>query len=222
MRVPPRSLRSPEEGQEARLMWRYLWYRPSPACLVLCWTPTKLQIFQRPSGPAQCTGCSENLWVLEYVLLLSYIDTSSQVQHLVDAALDQRTVFECLKTKQGDGKVIITANFQDKMHKLRWDTRILSLRDCNQIGFRLPKIERQDKLWEFFESFFVDLKCDMFYQKERKIQIFLKNENYTAARKRRASSDSVDSESVRGSPVSPVNPSVHIVCYAHLLHVVCS
>ena len=44
----------------------------------------------------------------------------------------------------------------------------------------------------------------MFYQKERKIQIFLKNENYTAARKRRASSDSVDSESVRGSPVSPV------------------
>ena len=56
---------------------------------------------------------------IKYVLLLSYIDTSSQVQHLVDAALDQRTVFECLKTKQGDGKVIITANFQDKMHKLR-------------------------------------------------------------------------------------------------------
>ena len=41
------------------------------------------------------------------------------VQHLVDAALDQRTVFECLKSKQGDGKVIITASFQDKMHKLR-------------------------------------------------------------------------------------------------------
>lgn len=40
----------------------------------------------------------------------------------------------------------------------------------------------------------------MFYQKERKIQIFLKNENYTAARKRRASSDSVESEAVRSRP----------------------
>ena len=41
------------------------------------------------------------------------------VQHLVDAAIDQRTVFECLKSRQGDGKVIITASFQEKMHKLR-------------------------------------------------------------------------------------------------------
>ena len=41
------------------------------------------------------------------------------VQHLVDAVLDQRTVFECLKSRQGEGKVIITASFQDKMHKLR-------------------------------------------------------------------------------------------------------
>ena len=40
----------------------------------------------------------------------------------------------------------------------------------------------------------------MFYQKERKIQIFLKNENYTAARKRRASSDSVESETVQSKP----------------------
>ena len=70
--------------------------------------------------------------------------------------------------------------------------------------FRLPKIERLDKLWEFFESFFVDLKCDMFYQKEKKIQIFLKNENYTAARKRRASSESVDSEAVRSSPIKKI------------------
>ena len=51
------------------------------------------------------------------------------VQHLVDAALDQRTVFECLKSKAGDGKVIITASFQDKMHKLRWNSYILSV-DC--------------------------------------------------------------------------------------------
>ena len=44
----------------------------------------------------------------------------------------------------------------------------------------------------------------MFYQKEKKIQIFLKNENYTAARKRRASSESVDSEAVRSSPVKKI------------------
>ena len=41
------------------------------------------------------------------------------VQHLVDAALDQRKIFELLKPNQGDGKVIITASFEDKMHKLR-------------------------------------------------------------------------------------------------------
>ena len=65
---------------------------------------------------------------------------------------------------------------------------------------RLPKIERIDKLWEFFEALFRDLKCDMFYQKERKIQIFLKNENLSAARKRHASSESNDSEIVKSSP----------------------
>ena len=41
------------------------------------------------------------------------------VQHLVDAALDQRKIFELLKPVQGEGKVIITASFEDKMHKLR-------------------------------------------------------------------------------------------------------
>ena len=69
------------------------------------------------------------------------------------------------------------------------------------MNFRLPKIERLDRLWEFFDGFFKDLKCDLFYQKEKKIQIFLKNENYS--RKRRASSDSNSSEvtgAVAGSP----------------------
>merc|ERR1719282_1251900 len=111
------------------------------------------------------------------------------VQHLVDAALDQRKIFELLKPNQGDGKVIITASFEDKMHKLR-----------------LPKIERIDRLWEFFDGFFRDLKCDLFYQKEKKIQIFLKNENYTSgsSRKRRASSDSNNSEApTNSSPRSP-------------------
>jgi len=105
------------------------------------------------------------------------------VQNLGDSASDQKNFFTLLKPRQGEGKVIITASFEDKMHKVR-----------------LPKIERIDKLWEFFENLFRDLKCDMFYQKERKIQIFLKNENLSAARKRHASSESNDSETVKSSP----------------------
>ena len=41
------------------------------------------------------------------------------VQQLVDAALDQKKVFELLRPRQGDGKVIITASFDNKMHKIR-------------------------------------------------------------------------------------------------------
>ena len=41
------------------------------------------------------------------------------VQQLVDAALDQKKVFELLRPRQGDGKVIITASFESKMHKIR-------------------------------------------------------------------------------------------------------
>ena len=106
------------------------------------------------------------------------------MQQLVDAARDQRKMFELLKPKQGDGKVIITASFDDKMHKIR-----------------LPKIERMDRLWEFFEAFFRVLKCDLFYQKEKKIQIFLKKEEFysnSTSRKRRASSESSHSEAGPG------------------------
>merc|ERR1711872_47226 len=105
------------------------------------------------------------------------------VQNLGDSASDQKNFFTLLKPRQGEGKVIITASFEDKMHKVR-----------------LPKIERIDKLWEFFENLFRDLKCDMFYQKERKIQIFLKNENLSAARKRHTSSDSTENEILKSSP----------------------
>ena len=41
------------------------------------------------------------------------------VQLLVDSALDQKKVFELLKPRQGEGKVIITATFESKMHKIR-------------------------------------------------------------------------------------------------------
>ena len=73
------------------------------------------------------------------------------------------------------------------------------------MNFRLPKIERLDRLWEFFDGFFKDLKCDLFYQKEKKIQIFLKNENYS--RKRRASSDSNSSE-VTGAAAGGPSPGI--------------
>ena len=39
------------------------------------------------------------------------------VQHLVDASLDQKEVFGLLR--QGDGRVIITASFEDKMQSIR-------------------------------------------------------------------------------------------------------
>ena len=41
------------------------------------------------------------------------------VQHLVDAALEQKKVFELLRPRQGEGKVIITASVDGKMHKIR-------------------------------------------------------------------------------------------------------
>ena len=66
-----------------------------------------------------------------------------------------------------------------------------------------------DKLWKFLEGFFADIKCELFYHKERKIQICLKNNNpHQQSRKRRASSESSNSESA--TPVStpaPVSPS---------------
>ena len=47
------------------------------------------------------------------------------VQQLVDAALDQKKVFELLRPRQGEGKVIITASFESKMHKIRYEIRIV-------------------------------------------------------------------------------------------------
>jgi len=105
------------------------------------------------------------------------------VQNLVDAAVNQKEFFRLLRPRQGDSNVIICASFENKMQKIR-----------------LPKLERMDKLWEFFELLFKDLKCEMFYQKEKKIQIRLKNENLSAARKRHASSESNESETVKSSP----------------------
>ena len=41
------------------------------------------------------------------------------VQNLGDSALDQKNFFNLLRPRQGDGKVIIIASFEDKMHKVR-------------------------------------------------------------------------------------------------------
>merc|ERR1712080_302632 len=68
------------------------------------------------------------------------------VQELVDASLDQKQVFGLLR--QGDGKVIITASFEEITQTIR-----------------LPAIETEDSLWEFIEILFEELRCECFYEK---------------------------------------------------------
>ena len=54
------------------------------------------------------------------------------VQKLVDVSLDQKAVFGMLR--QGEGKVIITASFEDKIQKVR-----------------LPAMTSEDSVKDFFE-----------------------------------------------------------------------
>jgi len=68
------------------------------------------------------------------------------VQHLVDASFDQREVFGLLR--QGDGKVIITASFEEKMQTVR-----------------LPRLETATAVWDFLEILFEELRCENFYEK---------------------------------------------------------
>ena len=51
---------------------------------------------------------------------------------------------------QGDGKVIITASFEEKMQTVR-----------------LPVIETEGSLWDFMEILFEELRCSSFYSKEK-------------------------------------------------------
>jgi len=112
------------------------------------------------------------------------------VQNLVDAALDQKQMFGLLR--QGEGKVIITASFEDKMQSVR-----------------LPLIEKEPALWDFIEILFEELRCESFFHKERprlketvtplKISLDMKQ------RKRRASSSNSSTSSDRRSP-SPGQP----------------
>ncbi|XP_059094258.1 polycomb protein SCMH1-like [Tigriopus californicus] len=68
------------------------------------------------------------------------------VQHLVDVSHDQKEVFGLLR--QGEGKVIITASFEDKMQTIR-----------------LPKMDKSEDVWDFMEILFDELRCDIFYEK---------------------------------------------------------
>ena len=67
------------------------------------------------------------------------------VQRLVDVSLDQKAVFGMLR--QGEGRVIITASFEDKIQKVR-----------------LPAMETQDSVVDFFEILFEELRCEPFYE----------------------------------------------------------
>ncbi|GFW59788.1 polycomb protein SCMH1 [Trichonephila clavipes] len=62
------------------------------------------------------------------------------VQTFIDCAESEKSVF--LLLKQGDGKVIITANFDGKTHTCR-----------------LPPVEKVSSFWNYLESVFDDLMC---------------------------------------------------------------
>lgn len=51
--------------------------------------------------------------------------------------------------RQGDGKVIIAASFEDKMQTVR-----------------LPVIETPEAVWDFMEILFEELRCECFYERE--------------------------------------------------------
>ena len=67
------------------------------------------------------------------------------VQKLVDASLDQKEVFGMLR--QGEGRVIITASFEDKIQKVR-----------------LLAMESESDVKDFFEILFEELRCEPFYE----------------------------------------------------------
>ena len=67
------------------------------------------------------------------------------VQKLIDASLDQKEIFGMLR--QGEGRVIITASFEDKIQKVR-----------------LPVMESETAVNEFFEILFEELRCEPFYE----------------------------------------------------------
>ncbi len=49
--------------------------------------------------------------------------------------------------RQGDGKVIITASFEDKLQTVR-----------------LPKMEQPRQVWDFMEILFEELRCELFFE----------------------------------------------------------
>ena len=67
------------------------------------------------------------------------------VQKLVDVSLDQGAVFGMLRV--GEGRVIVTASYEDKIKKAR-----------------LPAMENENSVRDFFEILFEELRCEPFYE----------------------------------------------------------
>ena len=67
------------------------------------------------------------------------------VQSLVDVSFDQKAVFGMLR--QGEGRVIITASFEDKIQNVR-----------------LPAMENEAAVIDFLEILFEELRCEPFYE----------------------------------------------------------
>nr|CAD7445739.1 unnamed protein product [Timema bartmani] len=134
------------------------------------------------------------------------------VQSLVNAATNQRHIFGMLR--QGDGKVYITASYENKV-----------------VNIRLPPFENETNMWDFFEILFDEMgccprlyshqrlytRCPTCYQEDTPVTPSKRAADAPLAvgepsRKRRWSSGSSDSSSqVRSSPtnaaMAPTGPS---------------
>ncbi|CAG2058283.1 unnamed protein product, partial [Timema podura] len=134
------------------------------------------------------------------------------VQSLVNAATNQRHIFGMLR--QGDGKVYITASYENKV-----------------VNIRLPPFENETNMWDFFEILFDEMgccprlyshqrlytRCPTCYQEDTPVTPSKRAADAPLAvgepsRKRRWSSGSSDSNSqVRSSPtnaaMAPTGPS---------------
>nr|CAD7576804.1 unnamed protein product [Timema californicum] len=134
------------------------------------------------------------------------------VQSLVNAATNQRHIFGMLR--QGDGKVYITASYENKV-----------------VNIRLPPFENETNMWDFFEILFDEMgccprlyshqrlytRCPTCYQEDTPVTPSKRAADAPLAvgepsRKRRWSSGSSDSSSqVRSSPtnaaIAPTGPS---------------
>ncbi|XP_035210845.1 polycomb protein SCMH1-like isoform X2 [Stegodyphus dumicola] len=132
------------------------------------------------------------------------------VQTFIDCAENEKNVF-CL-LRQGEGKVIITANFDGRTHTCR-----------------LPPIDKVSSFWNYLESLFEDLMCcENFYTSQpleggctkcaskgpirRASEDCLPSSEHIVLEKRRWSSDSSETSSRNSLPILKPNKQPRLSC----------